>query len=358
MRRLVLAGAMASMSMLAACVTPTTQLPSVTAADASAEAQKQSELAVRMRLEERARVAGVAQRLFVANADLCPEATRSIGLRVETVEDFAPPFRKAASSAMGFTGAPQVDWIDAAGPAAEAGLKSGDLLVAVDDDALPENAAAAKAIQERLAKNAAPADVHLKIRREGQVQVVVVHPVKACNYAVTLADVDQINAAADGRSIVIDRGLLRFVKSDDELALVMAHELAHDTEKHIRAKTTNATVGLVGGAAVDVLFALGGVNTGGAFMKAGRAAGAGYAAAGFESEADYIGMLYGARRLRRGRGGGFLAPHGGRAAAIHLREKRPSGHARALRGDRQDARRDRRQAQGGRRVAAGTAGRS
>jgi hypothetical protein len=295
MRSIYSAGAIASALLLAACVTPTTQMPTVTTADASAEAQKQSELAVKMRLDEKARVSGVAERLFTANADLCPDLTRSLGLKAETVDDFSPPFRKAASASMGFGAAPQVDWIDAKGPAEQAGLKPGDVIVEVDGHAVGEHAAATKALQQDLAQSAGSADVRMKYRRDDQVQEIVIHPLKACNYGVMVADVDTLNASADGRSIVIDRGMLRFVKSDDELALVMAHELAHDTEKHIRAKSTNATVGLVGGATVDVLFALGGVNTGGAFMKAGRAAGAGYASVGFESEADYIGMYYMAR---------------------------------------------------------------
>jgi predicted Zn-dependent protease len=135
----------------------------------------------------------------------------------------------------------------------------------------------------------------LKYRRGTAEEEVLVHPLTACAYGVTVLDSEDINAAADGKRIAIDRGLIRFVKTDDELALVMAHELAHDTERHIRAKSANAAMGTVGGAAVDVLLALGGVNTGGAFAKAGRAAGAGYASAAFESEADYIGMYYMAR---------------------------------------------------------------
>jgi predicted Zn-dependent protease len=46
---------------------------------------------------------------------------------------------------------------------------------------------------------------------------------------------------------------------------------------------------------VDVLFALGGVNTQGAFMRAGQAAGAGFHSVEFEAEADYVGVYYMAR---------------------------------------------------------------
>jgi len=279
---------------LAACVTPTTEMPVVSKVDASAEAQKQAALALKMRLEERARVSAIAERLFLANADLCPDQTRSIGLRVDTVSDFSPSFRKAASDTLGFGAAPRVAWIDAAGPAGQAGLLPGDVIVAVDGQAVGETPDAAKIVARELAATKAEA-VRLTYRRAGAEQVAVLRPARACGYEVAVADVEDLNAAADGRRILIDRGMIRFVRSDDELALVMAHELAHDTERHIRAKSVNAAMGTVGGAAVDVLLALGGVNSEGAFAKAGRQAGAGYASAAFESEADYVGMYYMAR---------------------------------------------------------------
>ncbi len=280
--------------LLSGCVTPTTQMPTVSAADASAEAQKQAALALKMRLDERARVSAIAERLFTANADLCPDLTRSIGFRADTVNDFNPSFRRAASDTLGFGAAPRVAWVDASGPADRAGLKSGDVIVAVDGQAVGDKPDAQKTVAADLAQSKT-GDVRLKYRRGEAEQEVVIHPLKACDYGVVVLDAEDINAAADGKRIAIDRGMLRFVASDDELALVMAHELAHDTERHIRAKSANAAMGAVGGAAVDVLLALGGVNSGGAFAKAGRAAGAGYASAAFESEADYIGMYYMAR---------------------------------------------------------------
>jgi hypothetical protein len=292
-KTILCAGAFAAALLLSGCVTPSTETPLVTAADAAAEAQKQAILAIRMRVDEQTRVAAVADRLFVANADLCPESTRGIGAGAETLENVSPSFRAAAASSLGFSDAPKIEWIAAGGPADQAGLKSGDLVVAVDEHAIPPKGGA-KTIRQILQDSKA-ADMSVQFRRGDAVRTVVVHPVKMCRYEVAILDTDALNASTDGRRIVINRGMLRFVKTDDELALVMAHELAHDTERHIRAKTANATMGLAGGAAVDLLFALGGVNTGGAFMKAGQAAGAGYASAAFESEADYVGMYYMAR---------------------------------------------------------------
>lgn len=182
----------------------------------------------------------------------------------------------------------------AGGPAEAAGLKADDELLSVDGTPLAGRTAD-DALAAAPSPDRAPVPVKLRYRRDGVERETVVQPVRTCAYKVVIVDDEVINAAADGKRIMLNRGLIRFLNSDDELALVMAHELAHDTERHIRAKSMNGTMGMVGGAFFDVGFAALGVNTGGAFMKAGQAAGSGYASAAFESEADYVGMYYMAR---------------------------------------------------------------
>ena len=47
------------------------------------------------------------------------------------------------------------------------------------------------------------------------------------NLPVIVVDMQEVNAATDGRSIFVTYGLLSFADSDDEIACVIAHELAH-----------------------------------------------------------------------------------------------------------------------------------
>jgi predicted Zn-dependent protease len=44
---------------------------------------------------------------------------------------------------------------------------------------------------------------------------------------------DQVGAWTDGEAVWITRGMIRFLKNDDELALVLAHEMAHAYQGHI-----------------------------------------------------------------------------------------------------------------------------
>src|SRR5690606_3998107 len=55
------------------------------------------------------------------------------------------------------------------------------------------------------------------------------------------------------------------------------------------------TMGMLGGAVLDVLAAAGGVNTGGAFTDMGGDIGAMMFSQAFESEADYVGLYFTAR---------------------------------------------------------------
>jgi predicted Zn-dependent protease len=114
-------------------------------------------------------------------------------------------------------------------------------------------------------------------------------------------DVPQINAfAMAGGKVGVFTGLFKIVKNDDQLASVIAHEIAHVTAKHIHEKlsqelavNTVGTVGMLGaglgGAGILTQAALGeayGITTGLGGLAFDRKK---------EKEADLIGLMYMAR---------------------------------------------------------------
>ena len=105
----------------------------------------------------------------------------------------------------------------------------------------------------------------------------------------------QINAYADGEKIIVTRGMTRFTESDTETALVVAHELAHNTMQHIDKLKQNTMTGSLGGLVVDSLLGAAGINTGNQFSQLGGALGQQRYSIPFEQEADYVGMYYLAR---------------------------------------------------------------
>jgi predicted Zn-dependent protease len=56
---------------------------------------------------------------------------------------------------------------------------------------------------------------------------------------------DLVNAWTDGETVAITRGMMRFLKSDDELAIVLAHEMAHAYRGHMAYLRTKQAVGLL-----------------------------------------------------------------------------------------------------------------
>lgn len=118
----------------------------------------------------------------------------------------------------------------------------------------------------------------------------------SCAEAVTLTEDDTVNASTDGKTIRVTTGLVRFVETDDELALVVSHEMAHISLGHVQKQRGNVTIGLIGGAVIGgVISGVTGVNVVNSFMEAGGRLGQGVHSQDFEGEADYVGTYYATR---------------------------------------------------------------
>ena len=124
--------------------------------------------------------------------------------------------------------------------------------------------------------------------------------VGTCDWYIAASRSRQMNAYAgeDGR-VVINRGILEYARSDDEVAFVMAHELAHHAANHVRATGDDMSTGAaIGGLIGGVLAAAsGGVapRTASRTVDNWSAIGAGVARRAFskdqEREADRLGLL-------------------------------------------------------------------
>ncbi len=116
-------------------------------------------------------------------------------------------------------------------------------------------------------------------------------PERGCYFAFEMDTRDEsVNAHADGKKIVVAGGMMRFVKSDNELAMVMAHEMAHNLLGHVESNRRNSMGGMLFGLVLDVAAATQGVNTQGGFGELGGNVGLLSYSSAFESEADYVGM--------------------------------------------------------------------
>jgi hypothetical protein len=179
------------------------------------------------------------------------------------------------------------------GPGMLAGVHPGDLVHAVDDRAV-SSAGGFRAAAYRLRPGGS---CRLTVLREGQtveLPVVVGSTPRRVQFRVVRND--QVNAWTNGRSeIAITTGMLRFIESDDELATILGHELAHVTGKHVGRRLGTGVISSIAGVALGAVAEVAAPGSGSVVMNAAsRMAGAAFSR-NFEREADYRGLLH-ARR--------------------------------------------------------------
>jgi predicted Zn-dependent protease len=146
-----------------------------------------------------------------------------------------------------------------------------------------------KQAMERLEKSLdTGAAVPLAVERAGLRHELSVPPVKVCAYDVFLKTNSMINAFADGKNITVMTGMMKFVQTDDELAEILGHEMAHNSAGHIKAKMGNS---LLGALLLDLpIILLTGQNP-----NLGGQIGQQMYSQEFEAEADYVGLYFTAR---------------------------------------------------------------
>jgi len=122
-----------------------------------------------------------------------------------------------------------------------------------------------------------------------------VTPELVCDFDISVLASDEINAFTNGRTIRVMSGLLGVVINDDELALVLSHEIGHNILNHITIQKLQAIGGAVAGVMMDIIAEASGIDTKGKFTRAGAEAGSLRHSVARERQADYVGLYVMAR---------------------------------------------------------------
>ena len=243
------------------------------------------------------RVERVALAVFRGGRRLCGQhVAPTLGLACANRESFNPALEPAADELLGFDEHLKVTRIVEGSPAAKAGLQIGDVLMSLGGRLAPSGPGAGEAFAGLVrALPAGGRPVPLAVERAGVAQQLSVTPEVVCDFDITVMASDEVNAYTNGRTVRVMSGLLSMVANDDELALVLAHEVGHNVMNHIVLQKLQALGGAVAGTMLDLIAAAGGVDTEGKFMKAGIEAGTRRHSAARERQADYVGLYVMAR---------------------------------------------------------------
>ncbi|HEX8444173.1 MAG TPA: M48 family metallopeptidase [Allosphingosinicella sp.] len=190
------------------------------------------------------RVASIGFRVATRAAALCPEPAPLSGAQLHHLADYEPKDQAGLVEDLGLDRGPGVLSVVGDSPAAEVGLSAGDVLLAINGLPLqlsPAESArlnkerprgAREAIEARLLEQLrlGPADLHvLRAGREFKVRLA---PRLGCPANVRLARSPEARAATVRGQIVLTTALLGDVADDDELAIIIGHELAHLVLRH------------------------------------------------------------------------------------------------------------------------------
>jgi len=272
---------------ISGCATPTTQSVNVDDELVKEEKARQLEISLRQHVKRESTLRDVAQDILVSGTHICQDSRPYLGIEAAAANDFEESVRETAAELLGVTNHPTIIDIVAESPASNSSLLPGDILLSMDGktefpDETLEDFGTMEWIRKVLSEDVTPGEkINLTISRDGQIHNVSIESEVACGYYVELNNQDAINAFADGERIVVTSGMMRFA-DDSDLAVVVAHETAHNAMGHIDMKRRNATGGLF----LDILAAAAGVNTNGAFSKAAARS----HSEEFELEADYVGL--------------------------------------------------------------------
>jgi hypothetical protein len=174
------------------------------------------------------------------------------------------------------------------------GLKTGDIIKGMDGVPVEPGRRGTRAALSTMSEVAkGNRALKVDIERDGKPMNLEINPAAACDYPIEYSAQDVFNAYADGKKIMMFRGLARRM-DDDELAGVIAHELAHNIMGHVASNRGNALLGALIGAAVGAAVGMDDEQTD-YMADEGAALGANSFSAAFESEADYVGTYILAR---------------------------------------------------------------
>lgn len=272
---------------LTSCAAPNSNMPLGNSDEIQRETIQQQVLVLDRGIAETERVMKVAYPLLKANTELCPKTRMDAGYTVWSIKNIPSEYESVASSRYALGKAPKIQLVMAGSPAFKSGLKSGDTITAINGEKI-QNTSDFDDVNEKFEKQQ---EITVGILRGDKALSIPVVRQPACDMDVVYQMGDSnVNAYADGDNIYITRGMLRFTETDNELAIVIGHEAAHNVMLHSDKKVQNAAGGMLLGALLDVAAAAGGVNTQGTFTDNFGKIGAGAYSVDFEQEADYVGL--------------------------------------------------------------------
>ncbi|MBA2919739.1 hypothetical protein GON01_08545 [Sphingomonas sp. MAH-20] len=181
-----------------------------------------------------ARLVAIGRRLAKGGAGLCAGNVSNPGWTIEDAEQFAPDLRRSVRNGLGLGDLPTVVAVEAGSAAARGGVRIGDELLAVGGQALPDPSSRASRDRQAMVEGIlAGGATSVTVQRGGRSVMLRIVPEPGCASEFLIGRGRGLRAASsDGARVTVSAEIVDFAASDDELALILAHELAHNILGH------------------------------------------------------------------------------------------------------------------------------
>lgn len=264
--------------------TPVLKQPELPKEEIEIEREKQKEIALNTLIERRIRLYKVGFPLLKGAVNFYnKKPTVSLGILVHSTKNYKKEELPIVKKKYRIEDAPTILYVHPDFGASFAGLKENDKILEINKRKVDNPEIISKILNEM---NVSSESVEIKVERDGEILKFNVPITKICPFSFVLyldpQMSDSINAFTDGQTIYVTPGLLRFIQNDNELALVLSHEIAHAVLEHVQKTIGNRILGTI----FDiVIIATTGINTQGIFGEIARLV----FSKEFEKEADYLG---------------------------------------------------------------------
>lgn len=186
------------------------------------------------------RAASVAYALAKANPDGCALPDMMTGIRFHDLSSYRSEEREYFRVKKGMGDGFSVLWQVPGSAADRSGLMPDDEVISVNGDRLeqfrlgPNSTGSYDRVDKferylSAALRVGPA--HLSVRRGKRIFEITLAGERGCSGRVAVFTSRRINAWSDGRFVALTTGLMNVSSSDDELAFVIGHEMAHNNFK-------------------------------------------------------------------------------------------------------------------------------
>ena len=184
----------------------------------------------------------VAAPLLLNNIELCPTQSKYLlGFTAKNKYSYTSEFTDSAAAVLGLGDQLQIMSVTPGSGAASVGLKNGDKLVAIGDVQLPQGPSAemqARGVLISLLSEKTA--INVTVHRDGANIMLKVPLTRTCAFSMELGNTGVANAYADGQRVMLTRGMMQALPSDEDLAIVIAGEMGYNVAKRT-AKLRNTS---------------------------------------------------------------------------------------------------------------------